>query len=204
MLIYRARPALVTGAALVLLLAGCAGATGTSAGDASSQEPATTMPTVTASSASPSETPEAAPAACEDTITVSLDREIGSGRDGYFILTNEGAASCSVVGYLDPAALDSTGASVTTVEHSDLNNIEGVPVELAPGASAYSIFWDDTADTLDACDAPLDADAIAVTVPGASAAQRVATGPLPLCDGRGSILHLGPIDSEQRIASKGY
>ncbi|WP_181136559.1 DUF4232 domain-containing protein [Rathayibacter sp. AY1G9] len=159
---------------------------------------------MTTPSPSPSQTPAAMATACQDAITVDLDAEIGSGRSGYFVLTNAGPQSCTLVGYLEPAAIDSAGAAVTTVEHSDLNDVEDVSVELAPGASAYSwVFWDDSPDTIASCEQREDAEALEVTIPGASAAKRIETGALPLCDGRGSILHLGPIDSEQRYASKG-
>ncbi|PPF34410.1 hypothetical protein C5C10_09420 [Rathayibacter sp. AY1A3] len=155
-------------------------------------------------SPSPSQTPAAVATACQDAITVSLEAQIGSGRSGYFVLTNAGPQPCPLVGYLEPAAIGSAGAAVTTVDHFDLNDVEDVPVELAPGASAYSwVFWDDSPDTIASCEQRVDAEALEVTIPGASAAKRIETGALPLCDGRGSILHLGPIDSEQRYASKG-
>ncbi|QHC65077.1 DUF4232 domain-containing protein (plasmid) [Rathayibacter festucae] len=212
MLIHRARPALGTGAALVLVLTGCAGAGGTaetSAGADSSPaaSAATTTPAATAAgpSPSPSQTPAAVATACQDAITVRLEAEIGSGRSGYFVLTNSGQQPCALVGYLEPAAINSAGTVVTTVDHSDLNDVEDVPLELAPGASAYSwVFWDDSPDTIASCDQRADAEALEVTIPGGSTAKRIETGALPLCEGRGSILHIGPIDSKQRYASKGY
>ncbi|WP_181110302.1 MULTISPECIES: DUF4232 domain-containing protein [unclassified Rathayibacter] len=136
---------------------------------------------------------------------MSLEAEIGSGRSGYFVLTNAGQQPCALVGYLEPAAIDSAGAVVTTVDHSDLNGVEDVPVELAPGASAYSwVFWDDSPDTIASCEQRVDAEQLEVIIPGASAAKPIETGAMPLCAGRGSVLHIGPIDSEQRYASKGY
>lgn len=196
-------------AAAAFLLTGCAGTTG--AGDqVSPSESASTVasappPSTPNVASSPTPAVDPASAVCQDAITVALDREVGSGRAGYLVLTNSGSESCALTGYAEVVAVDGTGAKVTDIDRSDVNDLAGVAVDVAPGASAYaSIFWDDSPETLEACEARVDAGALVVSVPGTSKAQVVETGPLQLCGGRGTILHLGPVDSEERPASLGY
>lgn len=192
--IHEATPVGIAVMAVVLGLAGCTAAQPPSVAPDHGFVSSTPEPTATPGTVEP----------CVDDIDVHLDRERGSGRAGFLVFTNSGAAACSIAGFPELDAMSADGAVLSTMEQSDLHDLAGTPVVLAQGATAYSwVFWDDTADTIHSCEQVLDAATFRVSIPSMTEPENVDTDAFQLCSGRGSILHLGPIDAIARPASKG-
>jgi len=192
---------------VVLVLAACT----STGGDASGSSPVPSSPTAAArptASATPAPAAAAPAAACPDDLSVALETD-PTGAKGFYYLsfTNTGSAACDTVGFADVSWSAPDGSAIGTQDEADVYSRSGTTVSVAPGGHAYAwMHVVDVTDSPDDCAGDTTAAAgISVTIPGSDKAH-VVDLPATVCsDPVGfSAIQIGPFDSEQRSASKGY
>lgn len=151
---------------------------------------------------------------CQDAFSPAIewDSDPEVPQVAYIVVTNNGAAACSLTGF--PSAIryvDEDGSSLTvgyeSMGSTDDFDRSATPVVVDPGAQAYIWTWilqNADRDGSNTCQFPGTAAGLGLTLPGATR-PIVAPADLEIClDDAADDVKYGPVDSERRMASKGY